>query len=118
MVPRTCGMSRSTVTELSRSRSEGSQVDPENTGPMPLWKAKSMPMAAGGTRMSLKTMEASNLKRQKGCSVTSAASSGLRQSPKIRGVSNRMVLGEITAGLTHEPNRWPLYRLRCQGSQK
>ena len=59
------------------------------------------------TRMSEKMIAASKLKRRIGCSVTSAAYSGVKQrSRKAAGLGAQFaIFGQIAAGLPHHPDR-------------
>ncbi len=66
----------------SRSQSDGRARGAERRGPPSSGNAKSTPSADSGSRMSEKMMAASKPNRRMGCSVTSAASSGLRHSAR------------------------------------
>ena len=70
--------------------------------------------------MSAKTMAASNGKRRIGCSVASAAISGLRQKAMKSAALARSsrYSGSERPGLAHEPDRRPLQGLAGQGAQQ
>ena len=54
-----------------------------------------------------------------GWSVISAASSGVRQAVRNRVLrAQRAVLGQVAAGLTHDPDRRPLDRLAAAGAEE
>ena len=69
--------------------------------------------------MSEKRIAASTPSLSIGCSVTSAASSGVRQTVrKSVLLAHRPVLGQITSGLAHDPDRRTLDRLAPAGPEK
>ena len=82
--------------------------DPRRSRSAPSW-----PSASGMTRMSEKRIAASRSNRRSGCSVTSAASVGrvaeLEEAPDR--LADRAVLGQVAAGLPHDPDRGTLLAL-------
>src|SRR3954469_7300369 len=65
------------------ARSAASRIGRANTGPRPGTMSTSTPASFSGTTMSLKKMAASTPCRRTGCTVISAASSGVRQASSI-----------------------------------
>ena len=76
-------------------------------------------MASSGVRMSLNMIAASKPKRRMGCSVTSQAASG-RAAQLVERVllAHFLVLGQVAAGLAHDPDGGALAGLAAQVLQE
>ena len=89
------------------------------TGPSPAWNSKGIPSGSSGSSRSLKRMAASTPSRRTGWSVTSTASSGVRQSvSSVCWLAEGPVLGQVAAGLAHEPDGGAVDRLPPAGAKE
>ena len=88
-------------------------------GPSPCTKSNGRPSGCSGKSRSEKMIAASSGKRRMGCSVTSAARSGVRHRSSIEYLGPQgSVLGHVAAGLAHEPDGSCIDRLSPAGAEE